>query len=99
LISSKKKGISFEHAIRHLSSDITGLWPMSLEDCQCEYQILVKKIKELEREDQGFLHKKELRFQMELKLMAGDKAGAKGIRKILKAEESKEMQRQLKWAK
>jgi hypothetical protein len=24
LISSKKKGISFEHAIRHLSSDVTG---------------------------------------------------------------------------
>jgi hypothetical protein len=32
LISSKRKGISFEHAISHLSSDITGLWPMSLED-------------------------------------------------------------------
>jgi hypothetical protein len=37
LISSKKKGISFEHTICHLSSDITGLWPMSLEDCQREY--------------------------------------------------------------
>jgi hypothetical protein len=36
LISLKKKGISFEHAICHLSSDITGLWPMSLEDCQRE---------------------------------------------------------------
>jgi hypothetical protein len=36
---------------------------------------------------------------MELKLMAGDKDGAKGIRKILKAEETREMQRQLKWAK
>jgi hypothetical protein len=59
LISSKRKGISFEHAIRHLSSDITGLWPMNLEDCQREYRLLVKKIKELEREDQGLLHKKE----------------------------------------
>jgi hypothetical protein len=48
LISSKRKGISFEHAIRHLSSDITGLWPMSLQDCQHEYIMLVKKIKELE---------------------------------------------------
>jgi hypothetical protein len=56
------------------------------------------KIKEMEREDQGLLCKKELQFQMELKLMAGDKAGAKGIKKILKAEETKEIQRQLKWA-
>jgi hypothetical protein len=31
--------------------------------------------------------------------MAGDKAGAKGIRNIIKAEETREMQRQLKWAK
>jgi hypothetical protein len=100
LISSKRKGISFEHAICHLSSNITGLWPMNFEDCQREYRTLVKKIKELEREDQGILHKKELQFQMELKLMAGDKAGAKGIRNILlKAEETREMQRQLKWAK
>jgi hypothetical protein len=58
----------------------------------------VNKIKELEREDQGILCKKELQFQMELKLMAGDKAGAKGIQKILKAEETREMQIQLKWA-
>jgi hypothetical protein len=94
LISSKKKGISFERAIRHLSSDITGLWPMSLEDCQREYRTLVKKIKELEQEDQGTIHKKELQFQMELKLMAGDKAGAKGIKNILKAEEIREMQTQ-----
>jgi hypothetical protein len=36
---------------------------------------------------------------MELKLMAGDKAGAKGIQKILMAEETREMQKQLKWAK
>jgi hypothetical protein len=99
LISSKKKGISFKHAICRLSSDITGLWPMSLEECQHVYRTLVKKIKELEREDQGILCKKELQFQMELKLMAGDKAGAKGIKKILKAEETREMQRQLKWAK
>jgi hypothetical protein len=99
LISSKKKGISFEHAIRYLSSDITGLWPMSLEECQKEYRMLVKKIKEMEREDQGLLRKKEVQFQMELKLMAGDKAGAKGIKKILKVEETKEMQRQVKWAK
>jgi hypothetical protein len=99
LINSKRKGISLEHAIRRLSSAITGLWPMSLEDCQREYRMLVKKIKELEREDLGLLCKKELQFQMELKLMAGDKAGAKGIRKILKAEETREMQRQLKWAK
>jgi hypothetical protein len=89
LISSKWKGISFEHAIRHLSSDITGLWPMSLEDCQREYRTLVRKIKELEREDLGLLRKKELQFQMDLKLMAGDKAGAKGIRKIIKAEETR----------
>jgi hypothetical protein len=42
----------------------------------------------LEQEDQGLLCKKELQFQMEL-----DKAGAKGIRKILvKAEETREMQ-------
>jgi hypothetical protein len=99
IVSLKWKGISFEHAIRHLSSDITGLWPMSLEDCQREYRTLVKKIKELEQEDLGLLRKKELQFQMELKLMAGDKAGAKGIRKILKAEETREMQPQLKWAK
>jgi hypothetical protein len=92
LISSKRKGISFKHDIRHLSSDITGLWPMSLEDCQREYRMLVKKIKELEREDQEILH-------MDLKLMAADKAGAKSIRKILKAEETREMQQQLKWAK
>jgi hypothetical protein len=48
----------------------------------------------LEREDQGLLRKKELQFvQMELKLMAGDKAGVKGIWKILnKAEETREMQ-------
>jgi hypothetical protein len=39
----------------------------------------------------GLLRKKELQFQMELKLMAGDKDGAKGIRKILKAEETREM--------
>jgi hypothetical protein len=76
LISSKKKGISFEHAICHLR----------------EYRTLVRKIKELEREVLGLLHKKELQFQMELKLMAGDKDGAKGIRKILKAEETREMQ-------
>jgi hypothetical protein len=92
LISSKKKGISFEHTIRHLSSDVTGLWPMSIEECQKEFLTLVKKIKEIEREDQGLLCKKELQFQMELKLMAGDKAGAKGIKNILKAEETKEMQ-------
>jgi hypothetical protein len=60
LISWKRKGISFEHAICHLSSDITGLWPMSLEDCQRKYITLVKKIKELEREDQGLLCKREL---------------------------------------
>jgi hypothetical protein len=60
--------------------------------------MLVKKIKELEREDQGLLHKKELQFQMEFKLTAGDKAGAKGIPKILKVEETREIQRQLKWA-
>jgi hypothetical protein len=59
MISSKKKGISFDHAICHLSSDVTGLWPMSLEVCQQEYQTLVKKIKEIEWEDQGLLHKKE----------------------------------------
>jgi hypothetical protein len=88
LISSKKKGISFEHTIRHLSSDVTGLWPMSLEECQKEYRTLVKKIKEIERGDQGSLRKKELQFPMELKLMAGDKAGAKGIKNILKAEEN-----------
>jgi hypothetical protein len=99
LISSKKKGISFEHAIRHLSSDVTGLWPMSLEDCQKEYQTLVKKIKDIERYDQGSLCKKELWFQMDIELMAGDRAGAKGIKNILKAEERKEMLRQLKWAK
>jgi hypothetical protein len=52
----------------------------------------------LEWEDQGILHKKELQFQMELKLMAGDKAGAKGIKNICKAEETREMQQQLKWA-
>jgi hypothetical protein len=89
LISSKKKGISFEHAISHLSSDVTGLWPMSLEDCQKEYQTLVKKIKDIERDDQGSLCKKELRFQMDVKLMAGDRAGAKGIKNILKVEETK----------
>jgi hypothetical protein len=61
--------------------------------------MIVKKIKELEREDQGTIRKKELQFQMELKLMAGDKAGAKGIKNILKAEEIREMQRQLKWVK
>jgi hypothetical protein len=53
----------------------------------------------LEREDLGLIRKKDLQFQMDLKLMAGDKAGAKGIRKLLKAEETREMQRQLKWAK
>jgi hypothetical protein len=58
MISSKKKGISFDHAICHLSSDVTGLWPMSLEACQQEYQTLVKKIKEIEWEDQGLLHKR-----------------------------------------
>jgi uncharacterized coiled-coil protein SlyX len=99
LISSKKKGISFEHTIRHLSSDVTGLWPISLEDCQKEYRTLVKKIKGIEQDDRGSLHKKELQFQVELKLMAGDRAGAKGIKNILKAEETKEMLRQLKWAK
>jgi hypothetical protein len=36
---------------------------------------------------------------MELKLMAGNKAGAKGNRNILKAEETREMQQQLKWVK
>jgi hypothetical protein len=61
--------------------------------------MLVKKIKKLEREDLGLLRKTELEFQMELKLMAGDKDGANGIRKILKAEETREMQRQLKWEK
>jgi hypothetical protein len=66
---------------------------------QKEYRMLVKKIKDIERDDQGSLRKKELRFQMELKLMAGNKAGAKGIKNILKAEETKEMLRQLKWAK
>jgi hypothetical protein len=55
--------------------------------------------KEIEREDQGLLCKKELQFQNELKLMAGDKAGAKGIKNILKVEETKEMLQQLKWAK
>jgi hypothetical protein len=60
LISSKKKGISFEHTIRHLSSEVTGLWPMSLEDCQKEYRTLVKKIKEIERDDQGSLCKMEI---------------------------------------
>jgi hypothetical protein len=40
---------------------------MSLEDCQSEYRIIVKKIKELEREDLGLLHKKELQFQMDYK--------------------------------
>jgi hypothetical protein len=99
LISFKKKGISFEHAIRHLSSDVTGLWPTSLAECQKEYRTLAKKIQEIEQEDQGLLCKKELQFQMELKLMAGNKAGAKGIKNILKAEETKEMLRQLKWAK
>jgi hypothetical protein len=54
--------------------------------------MLVKKIEELEWEDQCILRKKELQFQMELKLMAGDKAGATGIKKILKAEETREMQ-------
>jgi hypothetical protein len=98
LISSQKKGISFEHAIHRLSSDVTGLLPTSLEDCQREYRTLVKKLKDLGREDQGMLRKKELQFQMELKLMAGNKAGAKGIKNILKAEETREMQRQLKWA-
>jgi hypothetical protein len=39
---------------------------MSLEDCQGKYRTLVKQIKELEREDQGLLHKKELQFQMDL---------------------------------
>jgi hypothetical protein len=53
--------------------------------------MLVKKIKEIEQEDQGLLRKKELQFQMELKLMACNKAGAKGIKNILKAEETKEM--------
>jgi hypothetical protein len=72
---------------------------MNLADCQREYRTLVKKIKELEREDHGLLRKQELQFQMDLKLMAGDKAGAKGIQNILKAEETREMQRQLKWAK
>jgi hypothetical protein len=99
LISSKKKGISFEHAIRHLSSDVTGLWPMSIEECRKEYRMLVKKIKDIEREDQGLLRKKELQFQMELKLMAGNKAGAKGIKNIQKTEETKEMLQQLTWAK
>jgi hypothetical protein len=72
---------------------------MCLEDCQKEYRTLVKKIKEIERDDQGSLCKTELQFQMELKLMAGDKAGAKGIKNILKAEETKEKLRQLRWAK
>jgi hypothetical protein len=72
---------------------------MSLEECQKEYRMLVKKIKEIEQEDEGLLRKKELKFQMELKLMAGNKAGAKGLKQILKAEETKEMQQQLKWAK
>jgi hypothetical protein len=72
---------------------------MRLEDCQKEYRTLVKKIKEIERNDQGSLRKKELQFQVELKLMAGDRTGAKGIKNILKVEETKEMLRQLKWAK
>jgi hypothetical protein len=72
---------------------------MSLEDCQKEYRTLVKKIKEIERDDQGSLCKKELQFQVELKEMAGNRAGAEGIKNIRKAEETKEMLRQLKWAK
>jgi hypothetical protein len=43
LTSSKRKGISFEHAICHLSSDITGLWPMSLEDvCRLCIQMTIQ---------------------------------------------------------
>jgi hypothetical protein len=91
-----KIGQPFETAIQQVSQHVSGRFPATLPECQQEYNKILKKIKELER-DTVSSRIKEQQQNLEMRLMQADKAGAMAIPNIMTpAEAIKQMQRQLK---
>jgi hypothetical protein len=87
-----KIGQPCETAIQIISQHVSGRFPVTLPDCQQEYnKILKKKIKELEQ-DKVSSRIKEQQQNLEMQLMQADRAGATAIQNIMKAESIKEMQ-------
>jgi hypothetical protein len=80
-----KIGHPFETAIQLVSQHVSGRFPATLPECQQEYNEILKKIKELER-DTVSSRIKEQQQNLEMRLMQADKAGAMAIRNIMKAE-------------
>jgi hypothetical protein len=73
-----KIGHPFETAIQRVSQHVSGHFPVTLPECQQEYNEILKKIKELER-DTVSSRIKEQQQNLEMRLMQADKAGAMAI--------------------
>jgi hypothetical protein len=69
--------------------------PRTLQHCEAEYKCLDRKLKQLEK-DAVQQRRVEQSARLDLCLRQGDRAGARAIRNIMVAEETKEMWRQLR---
>lgn len=94
VVSSKRRGISLHTAIDRATALSPDPIPPSLDECKSEYRRLKQEIRSLERQSVE-KRRQEQHDLLHQRRMLGDKAGAKALRNIMIAEETKEMWRQL----
>jgi hypothetical protein len=95
LITAFKRNRPINQALDTASALTSDSLPATLMGCETEHRQLSKKLKEMEK-DAVNLRKSEQDARLRMCLQMGDRAGAKAIRNIRVAEETKEMWRQLR---
>ena len=95
VISEYHRGKSFLAAKRKALKKVSGVVPVTIEECKKEVKKINREIPKLEK-NANELRRSEQRQDVETRLAAGDKVGAKAVRNILVAEEIKEMYHQIR---
>ena len=95
VFSARKRKQPLERANRIASSKTSAPLPQTLQECESESKQLGREIKKMEKHA-GTLRRQEQLANIEMRLQKGDRAGAKAIRNIMAAEETKEMWKQIK---
>ena len=95
VISSMKRNTPMALALDRALSQTGELLPSTLAECEQEYAQIQLAIKQMER-DAVEQRRREQDAQVESRLQAGDKVGARAIRNMKIAEETREMWRQLR---
>jgi hypothetical protein len=94
IVSSAKWNLPLEAAKEKALQRCPGLIPDTMEECKQEFYTLQREIKALER-DAVNLRCAEQEQAIQERMIRGERAGAKALRNIKIAEESREMWRQL----